>query len=117
LDRAEGMLDRLTPLTHLLRMLIKPALHSLDNMLMLPFSLITKVRLSRVVNPMTPALAQQARIKEDERWRYFRLDSGKRNIAPPTKATWYRLGRPRPRRGPQSRRRRRGRQEAGQRNF
>ena len=36
LDRAEGMLDRLTPLTHLLRMLIKPALHGLDNMLMLP---------------------------------------------------------------------------------
>jgi hypothetical protein len=30
------MLDRLTPLTHLLRMLIKPALHGLDNMLMLP---------------------------------------------------------------------------------
>jgi hypothetical protein len=36
LDRAEGMLDRLTPLTHFLRMLIKPALHGLENMLMLP---------------------------------------------------------------------------------
>jgi hypothetical protein len=40
---------------------------------------------------ITPALAQQAHIKEEERWRYFRLDSGKRNIAPPTKATWCRL--------------------------
>jgi len=30
------MLDRLAPLTHLLRMLIKPALHGLENMLMFP---------------------------------------------------------------------------------
>ena len=35
-DRAEGMLDRLAPLTHLFRMLIKPALHRLENVLMLP---------------------------------------------------------------------------------
>ncbi len=27
LDRAEGMLDRLAPLTHLLRMLVEPTLH------------------------------------------------------------------------------------------
>src|ERR1700693_5485214 len=36
LDRAEGMLDRLTSLAHLLRVLIEPALHHLDNVLMLP---------------------------------------------------------------------------------
>ena len=36
LDRAEGMLDRLAPLAHLLRMLVEPALYGLENMLMLP---------------------------------------------------------------------------------
>ena len=36
LDRAEGMLDRLTSLPHLFRMLIEPALHRLENVLMLP---------------------------------------------------------------------------------
>ena len=36
LDRAEGVLDRLAPLAHLLRMLVEPALHRLKNVLMLP---------------------------------------------------------------------------------
>jgi hypothetical protein len=54
-------------------------------------ALINKVRLSRVLNQMTPALAQQARIKEDDRRRHFRADSGKVNIAPPSKASWYRV--------------------------
>src|SRR4051795_11837444 len=36
LDRAEGMLDRLAPLAHLLRMLVEPALYCLKNRLMLP---------------------------------------------------------------------------------
>jgi len=36
LDRAEGMLDRLAPLAHFLRMLVEPALHCLENVLMLP---------------------------------------------------------------------------------
>jgi hypothetical protein len=31
------MLDRLTSLPHLLRMFIEPALHRLENVLMLPF--------------------------------------------------------------------------------
>lgn len=35
-DRAEGVLDRLAPLAHLLRMLVEPALHRLENVLMLP---------------------------------------------------------------------------------
>jgi hypothetical protein len=36
LDRAEGMLDRLPSLAHLLRVRIEPALHHLENVLMLP---------------------------------------------------------------------------------
>ena len=36
LDRAEGMLHRFAPLAHLLRMLIEPALHRINNVLMLP---------------------------------------------------------------------------------
>jgi hypothetical protein len=54
-------------------------------------SLINKVRLSRVCNPMTESQAIEARIKEDERGRYFRVDKGKGNIAPPSKATWFRI--------------------------
>jgi hypothetical protein len=54
-------------------------------------ALINKVRLSRVLNLMTPTLATQARIKEDDRRRYLRADGGKANIAPPTKATWYKI--------------------------
>jgi hypothetical protein len=36
LDSAEGMLDRLASLAHLLRMLVEPALNGFENMLMLP---------------------------------------------------------------------------------
>jgi hypothetical protein len=36
LDRAEGMLTCLAPLTHLLRMLIEATLHRHENVLMLP---------------------------------------------------------------------------------
>jgi RecA-family ATPase len=43
-------------------------------------ALINKVRLSRVCNLMTPAQAVEARIKEDDRRRYFRVDYGKGNI-------------------------------------
>jgi AAA domain len=54
-------------------------------------ALINKVRLSRVLNQLAPALAQQSRIKEDDRRRYFRADSGKGNIAPAGKATWFKI--------------------------
>jgi hypothetical protein len=54
-------------------------------------ALINKVRLSRVCNQMTPALAEQARIKEEDRISYFRVDRGKGNIAPPYKATWFKI--------------------------
>jgi hypothetical protein len=36
LDCAERMLDRLAPLAHFFRMLVEPALHGVENMLMLP---------------------------------------------------------------------------------
>jgi hypothetical protein len=36
LDGAEGMLDRLAPLAHLVWMLVEPALDSLENVLVLP---------------------------------------------------------------------------------
>ena len=36
LDRAEGVLDGLAPLAHLLRMLVEPTLHRLENVFMLP---------------------------------------------------------------------------------
>jgi hypothetical protein len=35
--------------------------------------------------------ATAARIKEDDRRRYFRADGGKANIAPPAKATWFKI--------------------------
>jgi len=54
-------------------------------------ALINKVRLSRVLNIMTPKLAEAARIKEDDRRRYFRADGGKANIAPAIKATWFKI--------------------------
>jgi hypothetical protein len=40
---------------------------------------------------MTATLATQARVGEDDRRRYFRADGGKANVAPPTKATWYKI--------------------------
>src|SRR5450759_4668935 len=36
LDRSEGMLNRLAPFAHLFRMFVEPALHRLENVLMLP---------------------------------------------------------------------------------
>src|SRR5215831_5020150 len=54
-------------------------------------ALINKVRLSRVFNVMTQQLAIAAHIKEEDRRRYFRVDSGKANIAPPGQATWFKI--------------------------
>jgi hypothetical protein len=49
---AEGMLNCLAPLAHLLRMLIEPAVHRLENVLMLPSDerTITMLALTRA-NP------------------------------------------------------------------
>jgi AAA domain/Bifunctional DNA primase/polymerase, N-terminal len=54
-------------------------------------ALVNKVRLSRVCNVMTVPLAEQARISEEQRRLYFRVDTGKTNIAPPGKASWFKL--------------------------
>jgi len=54
-------------------------------------ALINKVRLSRVFNVMTQQLAIAAHIQEEDRRRYFRVDSGKANIAPPGQATWFKI--------------------------
>jgi hypothetical protein len=40
---------------------------------------------------MTIAEAETARIKKEDRFRYLRIDNGKRNLAPPEKAKWVRL--------------------------
>lgn len=45
----------------------------------------------RVVNAMTADEAERAGIEPQDRWRYFRLDDGKRNLAPAEAAAWYRL--------------------------
>jgi hypothetical protein len=44
-----------------------------------------------VFNVMTTQLAIAAHIKEEDRRRYFRVDGGKANIAPPEKATWFNI--------------------------
>jgi hypothetical protein len=54
-------------------------------------ALINKVRLSRVCNPMTTQQAIAAHIKEEDRRRYFRVDGGKGNIAPPERAGWFKI--------------------------
>ena len=51
-------------------------------------AIVNAVRSCQVLNRMSKTEAQQARIPEDERFRYFRVDSGKQNLAPPTKARW-----------------------------
>jgi hypothetical protein len=54
-------------------------------------ALINAVRSGRVINRMTGHEAEQAKISDDNRHFYVRVDRGKRNMAPPDKATWFRL--------------------------
>jgi hypothetical protein len=51
-------------------------------------AIVNAVRSCQVLNRMSKTEAQQARIPEEERFRYFRVDSGKQNLAPPEKAKW-----------------------------
>ena len=54
-------------------------------------ALVAAARSVRVLNPMTKEEAETAGVGEDRRF-YFRSDTGKANLAPPsTKATWFRL--------------------------
>jgi hypothetical protein len=54
-------------------------------------AIINAVRSGRVINRMTTGEAETAKVDLDQRARYVRLDRGKRNMAPPDKATWFRL--------------------------
>ena len=51
-------------------------------------AIVNAVRSCQVLNRMSSKDAEQARIEQDERFRYFRADSGKQNLAPPAKAKW-----------------------------
>ena len=54
-------------------------------------ALVNAWRSVRVLNRMTVAEAETARIKKEDRFRYRQIDNGKRNIAPPETAKWVRL--------------------------
>jgi hypothetical protein len=54
-------------------------------------AIINAVRSCRVLNQMTKVLAEQVGISEKDRSRYIRIDSGKRNMAPPEAAKWMQL--------------------------
>jgi hypothetical protein len=52
-------------------------------------AIVNAVRSCRVINQMTAVEAQQAKIEKPAS--YIRIDSGKRNMAPPEKARWLHL--------------------------
>jgi hypothetical protein len=54
-------------------------------------AIVNAVRSSRVINRMTSAEAERAKIMLDQRSSYIRLDRGKRNMAPPDAANWFRI--------------------------
>jgi hypothetical protein len=54
-------------------------------------AIINAVRSGRVINRMSSAEAEHANIDLDQRSSYIRVDRGKRNMAPPDKATWFRI--------------------------
>ena len=54
-------------------------------------ALVNATRSCRVINRMTVAEAETARVKKSDRTRYLRIDNGKRNMAPPEDAKWMRL--------------------------
>ena len=55
-------------------------------------ALVNATRSARVLNKMTKEEAKNAFLEEATVWRYFRIDNGKANMAPPAeKAQWYRL--------------------------
>jgi hypothetical protein len=54
-------------------------------------AIINAVRSGRVINRMTASEAEQANVPQDKRGFFIRLDIGKRNMAPPAKATWFDL--------------------------
>jgi hypothetical protein len=55
-------------------------------------ALINASRSARVLNKMSREEAKSAYLEPDVAWRYYRIDNGKANMAPPSeKAQWYKL--------------------------
>lgn len=54
-------------------------------------AIVNAVRSCRVLNQMSVVEAEQCQINVEQRNSYIRIDSGKRNMAPPEKAKWCRL--------------------------
>lgn len=54
-------------------------------------AIVNAVRSCRVLNQMPRTSAEIAKIEPDQRFAYIRIDSGKRNMAPPENARWARL--------------------------
>jgi hypothetical protein len=54
-------------------------------------SIVNAVRSCRVINRMNSDEAGIAKISSDKRHSYVRIDKGKRNMAPPEKATWWHI--------------------------
>lgn len=52
-------------------------------------ALVNKARTARVLNRMTPAQAQTAKVKDHRE--FIRADNGKANYAPPFAATWFKI--------------------------
>jgi len=53
-------------------------------------ALVNKARTARVLNRMTPAQAQSAKVADHRE--YIRSDNGKANYVPPFAATWFKIG-------------------------
>jgi hypothetical protein len=54
-------------------------------------AIINAVRSGRVINRMSQHEAETAGIADDKRASYLRIDKGKRNMAPPEAASWFRI--------------------------
>lgn len=54
-------------------------------------AIINAVRSGRIINRMSASEAEQAKVADDQRAAYIRVDRGKRNMAPADKATWFHL--------------------------
>jgi hypothetical protein len=54
-------------------------------------AVIDASRAARILNRMSPKQAEDAGIEPEDRWRYFRSDTGKANLAPPDIAVWSAL--------------------------
>lgn len=55
-------------------------------------ALLAAARVGRVLNGMTAKEAERLGVDPDERWRFFRVDTGKANMSPPAeRATWRRM--------------------------